>query len=567
MSILHARAHIFGILSLLFLAAAPLAHAQVSAGSLLQENQQLAPPTVALPDALPKEEPKAFEPLTPKPGQVSFTVKQFVFTGNAHISNDDLQKLVAGFLNRPITFDDLKRITESIDAYYLSQGWLVRALLPQQDITEGTVTIRIIEAKLGGVKINNQSKRVSDSRIEDWIYSNIPQAGELSLEELDRTILTLNDLPDVTVTSSLQEGGKPGETILLLTVEDKPLINGQLAVDNFGDSNSGKVRGTALVNVNGPLGFGDQLSAYAMYSLGNTYGRLSYTLPVGTDGLRVGINGSAMEYRVLNQSFSSLWANGNSTTGGVEATYPLIRSRPANLIGVVNWNYNQFSNWTIQGLNIDQTYNTSVAQFGFNGNLIDDLLGGGLNVGSLMGSAGNVDRNASGTYNSYYGVAGNFLKMRYGYNRTQAITDSLSAYVSVSGQLASKNMDSSEQLYLGGPTNVRAYGSGQGPASQGNLSTVELRQNLPYQTQLAAFYDLGNVQTWKYNNPTVNGVNNTYNLQGLGAYFSWYGPYGFNLKATWAMRTGSLPDSVVAYLNQNGGTSNNRVWLNASIPF
>lgn len=555
------------LMLLALIAASTTAHAQTSAGQLLQQNRELEPMPPVLPEATRKPAPAEIVPLKPKPGQASFVVKRFVFVGNNKISSADLEPVVADLLNKPITFDDLMKATDAISEYYREEGWLVRVIIPQQDITEGTVTIRIIEAKLGGIKIDNRSTRVNDARVEKWIYGRIPKASELSLEDLDHALLTLNDLPDVSVTSTLQQGENPGETILLLTVLDKPLYNGQVSVDNFGDSNSGKVRGSALANVNGPLGIGDQLSVYGMYSEGNSYGRLSFTAPVGTSGLRMGINGSTMGYRVLNQSFQSLYANGVASTGGVEATYPLLRSRPANIVSILNWTFSQFKNWTINGLNQDQTYDTSVAQFGFSGNLLDGLAGGGLSTGSLIGSFGDIGRDAAGQYNGYYGVAGNFAKLRYAANRNQAITQSLSFYLGVSGQLASQNMDSSEQLYLGGPMNVRAYGSGQGPASQGNLTTAELRQTLPYQTQLTAFYDMANVQTWKYNNPTANPTNNNYILQGFGASLAWLGPYGFNLKATWAQRTGQLDESVATYLNQNGGTSPNRFWITASLPF
>ena len=553
---------------LLVLSVAPqLAHAQTSAGQLLQQNRELEPMPPVLPEAKPKLGPTQIKPLAPEPGQVSFTVKQFKFVGNSKVSDADLQALVKDFLNKPIAFADLTLITDTIAEYYRDKGWLARAIVPQQDITEGIVTIRIVEAKLGGMKIDNQSKRVSNERVEKWIYGRIPQASELSLDELDHAILTLNDLPDVYVTSTLQSGEQPGETILLLTVNDKPLYNGQVAVDNYGDSNSGKVRGSVLANANGPLGIGDLLSAYGMYSEGNSYGRLSYTAPVGTSGLRMGVNGSTMGYRVLNQSFQSLYANGVASTGGVEATYPLLRTRPANVTAITNWTFSQFKNWDINGVNPNQTYDTSVAQFGFSGNLLDGFGGGGLSVASLIASAGDIGRDSESQYEGSYSVAGNFMKLRYAINRNQAITGSLSAYLGVSGQLASKNMDSSEQLYLGGPMNVRAYGSGQGPASQGNLTTVELRQNLPYQTQLVAFYDMANVQTWKFNNTAANSVNNNYILQGFGASFGWVGPYGFNLKAIWAQRTGQLTESVATYLNQNGGTSPNRFWITASLPF
>jgi len=178
---------------------------------------------------------------------------------------------------------------------------------------------------------------------------------------------------------------------------------------------------------------------------------------------------------------------------------------------------------------------------------------------------GDIGKDAWQNSGQLIGVAGTFAKLRYAANRNQALTESLSFYLGVSGQLASKNMDSSEQLYLGGPMNVRAYASGQGAASQGNLTTAELRQNLPYQTQLTAFYDMANVQQWKFN--TQNIATNNYILQGYGASLGWIGPYGVNIKAVWAQRTGQLSQSVAQYLSQNGGTSVNRFWITGSIPF
>lgn len=547
------------------LSASGLANAQTSAGQLLQQNRELEPQPPLLPEVSRETGRGEIKPLELKPGQLTFVAKRFVFVGNTKVSDSELQSLVSNFIGKTITFEDLKLITDAVTDYYHGKGYLVRTILPQQDITDGTVTIRVIEAKLSNIKIDNESKRVSDARVEQWVYGLIPKASELSLKELDRAILTLNDLPDIAVTGTLEEGTKPGDTVLLLTVADKPLVNGQVTADNYGDSNSGRARASALVNVNSPLGIGDQLSVYGMYSQGNSYGRLSYTLPVGSDGLRVGVNGSSMSYRVLNNNFQSAYVNGFANTGGVEATYPLIRTRPMNLVGLLNWNYNQFRNWSNGNSVPENSYDTSVAQFGASGNLIDGVFGGGLSTASLIGSYGDIQKNASTTAGQAAGVAGSFSKLRYAANRNQAITDSFSVYLGVSGQLASKNMDSSEQLYLGGPMSVRAYSSGQGAASQGNLTTLELRQNLPYQTQAIAFYDLGNVQVSKFN--TQNLAYNNYVLQGYGLGLNWIGPHGVSLKASWAQRSGQLSQPVSTYLSQNGGTSANRFWITGSIQF
>lgn len=553
---------LFGVLSLV-----GAVQAQPSAGQLLQQNREMAPLPHLVPDAVP--EPAMVMPLQPaepRPGQATLQVKRFDFEGNQRIGTDELRPIVAAFLNKDITFDDLQRVADAVTEHYRKQGWLVRTALPQQDITDGVVTLLVIEARLGEVRIDNQSAHVSSAFLQQWVHSHLPSEGGFSLDALERVILNLNDLPDIVVTGSLQEGAAPGETVVLLSVADKPGRTGQFTLDNQADRYS-PWRGTALLNINGAFGVGDQVSLYGMYSEANRYGRVGWTTAAGTDGWRVGASASTMTYRVLDPNFSGLNVHGDAQTAGLEAAYPLVRTRPANLMATVNWTHSQFRNWNSSGLNEDQTYNTQVAQFGLSGNLIDDLMGGGLNTLSLTGSLGNIGRNPAGQYNTNWGVAGSFAKLRYAASRTHAIDESLSAYVSFSGQTASKNMDSSEQFYVGGPMGVRAYASGQGSASEGHLFSFELRQSLPNQFVLTAFYDLGRVETWKFNNTAANSVDNAYTLQGVGVSLGWSGPYNLNLKATWAQRIGALTDSVFNNFAQNGGTSRNRIWLNASIPF
>ena len=540
------------------------ARAQVSAGQMLQENRQLAPPTVVVPEAIRNEAPMELRPLERNPDQLAFTVHQFVFVGNRKLPEADLQPLVAEFKDVEISFDDLQRITDAVTELYRSKGWLARVFLPQQDITEGSVTVNIIEAKFGGVVIDNQSQYVGDETVQAWIYESLPKDADLSLDELERTLLIMNDLSDLNVEGSLQEGDNPGETRLLLTVTDKPTFNGQMTVDTFGGGSS-KVRGSAVMNVNGLMTLGDQLALYGMYSLSNIFVRASYTLPVGTSGLRMGINASTMDYRVLGASFSSLATSGYATAEGAEVSYPLIRSRPMNLMGSANMTHNRFRNFANGVESPTNSYDTNVVQYGVSGNLLDSWQDGGLNTASLMMSQGQNGKDPNTQAQQVAGVAGRFAKLRYSLSRIQTLSDTLSGYVALSGQWASRNMDSSEEFYLGGPTNVRSYGGSQGGATQGNLATFELRQNLPYQIQLTGFYDVGNVQMYKFNTPGV--AYNTYSLQGFGASLAWTGADGLTLKATVAHRFGEMSTAVYTYLNQNGGIGSNRLWLNASIPF
>jgi hemolysin activation/secretion protein len=538
--------------------------AQTTPGQLLQDIRTLQPQRQELPvpnnDAGLKLSPND----APAAGGLRFLVKRFVFEGGLLAPEAVLQRVLSGLLDRPISFDELRQGTNAIAAFFRDQGYLVRAVLPQQDITEGQVILRLVESRLGGLAIDNRSAQLSNAQIEAWFGASIAPGQIIKLQTLDQALLTLDDLPGVAVEGYLQQGEEPGQTVLALTVQDEPRFNGQAFLDNFGDKNTGNVRTSAQLNVNGLLNFTDQVNVYGLHTEGSNYLRAGWTTSAGLgQGRRAGIYASSMTYHIISAAFQSAAITGASEVLGFEITEPVVRSRTTNTLVSFNGAYNRFRGWRDQVLMPDRDANSTVLQVGASGNQLDDWQGGGINVASLMASVGQVNRLASSDANQ---VGGRFTKLRYGLSRTQNIAAGLSLHASLTGQMANKNMDSSEQLYLGGPLNVRAYTSGQGAASQGQLISFELRQQLPSQVQLAVFYDEGHAQTW-VNNPSSNNVDNTYTLRGAGVSVSWTGPGNANYKATWAQRVGQLSSSVSNALKQSGGLDRQRFWLNASFQF
>jgi hemolysin activation/secretion protein len=554
----------FGIICTFF---GPLskANAQPSAGQLLQQIQT-ENPVVTIPEG---DAPEGLGKLpAASKSEKRVLVKGVKFSGNTNVSESELQLLVAPYLNRELSFNQIKVIADQITGYYREQGWLVKTLIPKQDITDGILNFQIVEAIFGGFIINNESERVSTERIESWLGNQMSSHSKFSLKELDRGILLLNDLPDVSVEGSLKAGAKSSETDVLVAVVDKPKIDGYLDVDNYGVSSTGGIRGIASAYLNSPLGFGDQVIAYTMFSEGSQFGRLTYNAPIGRDGFRAGIYGSYLNYRTVDSAFSSLGLTGNAASSGAEANYPIIRSRGVNLYAFGTYGFNSFDNKS-NGQTTNH-YSSSVGVLGLSGNKIDGFAGGGSSTASLAASYGSILLDGSPIQvlnQATINTGGAFSKLRYSLNRLQTITSSLSGYISLSGQYSDKNLDSSEQMYLGGPFAVRAYAVGQGASTNANLATAELRWQLPKKTQLTAFYDIAGVQTWANANFSGNSLTNQYLMQGVGLGAIWSGAKGILLRASWAHRTGSLPYSVAQYMSANGGMNQNRFWLNATISF
>jgi hemolysin activation/secretion protein len=550
--------------ALLGSSAAAYAQTPPDAGSLLQQiEQQRRPP-------LP---PKAAPLFTPPPplqsiGGATVTVSAFRFAGNTLLSSAQLAPVVAEFQNRPLDFAALQNAAVAVAVAYRKAGWVVRAYLPQQDITGGIVTIQIVEAVFGAVRVDGDAKRVSAGRLGRIVETAQPPGTPLNGDALDRALLLIDDLPGVSANGRLVEGRGQAETDLALNVTDGPLLTGDLTADNGGARSTGSARLIAGAALNSPLRIGDRADALLLHTQGSSYVRGAYSVPVGSAGWRFGGNASYLSYKVVSAQFTALDARGTSSTAGVEASYPLLRSQLRNLYFSFALDDKHFDNKS--GGATTTKYKVQVASLGLYGNAFDSLGGGGANSARLGLEQGRVD--LSGSPNQAADAAttqtaGSFQKLRLAASRQQVLSDAVSLFAGFSGQLASKNLDSSERFYLGGPGGVRAYPVSEGGGAQGALLNLEARARLPANFNAVGFLDWGTVQANKDNGIAGAANPNHYDLKGAGVSIGWLASFGLALKVTWAHRIGSNPNPTIGGNDQDGSLTRNRFWLQASLPF
>jgi hemolysin activation/secretion protein len=534
------------------------------AGSLLEQIEQHRPlplPPKAAPQFLPPPPLKSL-------GGATVSVRTFKFAGNTLRTSAQLAPSVAHFVNRPLDFAELQNAAISVASAYRRAGWVVRVYLPEQDITSGTVTIQIIEAKFGAVRVEGRSKRVYAGRMTSIVEAAQPHEMPVNADALDRALLLIGDLPGVSVTGRLAEGEVQAETDLILAETDGPLISGSAIADNDGARSTGAGRLLVNASLNSPLKVGDRVDVLLLGSQGSNYERAAYSVPAGSSGWRVGANGSHFDYKVVTRDFSALDAHGTSTTAGLEASYPLLRSRLKNLYLAFNLDDRRFDNISAGATTTRYTVQTGSA--GLYGNLFDDFIGGGANNGSITLEQGNVDL-ARSPNEAADGLttrtAGSFQKLRISAARQQVLTGYLSLYASLAGQAASKNLDSSEKFYLGGADGVRAYPVNEGGGAEGLLLNVEARVRLPLNFNATGFYDWGSERVNKNNDIAGAAKPNTDRLKGAGVSIGWMANFGLAVKATLAHRIGSNPAPTSTGSDQDGSHIENRLWLQASMPF
>ncbi len=547
-------------------AAAGMAYAQTppDAGALQQQIERER--KLPLPPRSVPEKPAA--PPAMKPAAVSVVVKEFRFAGNTLLGDAQLAAAVAPYLNRSLDFAQLQEAVAAVARAYRDAGWIVRAYLPAQDITEGAVVIQIVEAVFGRLHLEGGPGRVAPERLATLVARQQAAGEPLNADALDRALLLADDLPGVVVTGQLRQGAAERETDLVLAQAAEPLVSGEAVVDNGGARSTGAERLGITLGLASPLGKGDRFAAQVIHSRGSDYVRLTASQPVGADGWRAGANLSYLAYELVGTEFAALDAEGTVRGAGLDASYPLIRSRLKNLYASFAYDRKRFHNKAL-GVATSR-YETETIGAMLNGNAFDRMGGGGANALGLTLTLGDLD--LDGSPNQAVDAvttrtAGRYAKLRYALSRQQVLAPALSLLVAVSGQEASRNLDSSEKFYLGGSYGVRAYPVNEGGGAEGQLVNVELRWRLSEGLTVTGFYDWGRVVQNAFNDYPASADPNAYVLKGYGVSLGWQALLGLDFQAVWARRDGDNPNPTATGRDQDGSLHRNQWWLLAGLSF
>ena len=494
-------------------------------------------------------------------------VKAFKFEGNTLLSESQLNAVVTPYLQQNLNFEQLQAVTRQVAETYRKAGWIVKAYLPQQDITQGIVIIHVTEAILGRViPEDNASQRLLTTRAIGMIAAAQSPGTYLNSDALDRGVLLLNDLPGIAAVSRLSKGQHAGETDLRLQLTDQPVLQSKLSGDNSGSRATGALRFMPEFKVNSPSKIGDLLTASLIHSEGSDYARVNYTLPLGLAGWRLGSSMSYLAYQLVSAEFAQSNSQGEAFLFSLDVNYPWLRSRLKNLFFALEFNHKRYDN-QFNAARVSQ-YQISNGSLNVFGNLFDDFWGGGASTGSLSLTEGYVDLNDSPNRSSIADTTQTeawFTKFRYSLTRQQHITRDSQFYISFSGQLASKNLDGAEKFYLGGAGGVRAYPANEAGGSEGQLLTLELRQQLLGKVNLTGFYDFGHITLNTHNRFKGAAKVNDYVLQGAGAAIAYTTDFALEMKLTWAHRLGTNPNPSTTGTDQDGSLDKHRFWFTVGL--
>ncbi len=403
------------------------------------------------------------------------------------------------------TIGELTEVAEIVTDYYRENGLiLAQAVIPVQNVDSGTVTIQVFEGRLGRV-IPEGNQSYDDVVLQGPFKNLIGQP--VTKAAVEHALLQLTDFPGLTVLGIFQPGQLVGTADIVLRVQEEKRFDFSYRADNHGLQDTGRVRFRPELVWNNITDGADKLTVTFQQTYNpknNLYQSYEYERYINW-GVNAGLFMNDNDFDVGGALARQQISGETEMIGGwLEKTW--IRGRQFNFSTKAELNHEESRTFSRKRLSNEDALSVLSIEAAmdqvdnrFKGiNFVTVEYSRGIdNFFGSMGSAGEAELLPTGSRPSRQGgsrtfASGQFDKVFVTASRLQTVTKRISLLARGEYQWSNELLVPMEQYSVGGPDNVRAYGSAEVLLDHALLMSAEIIHPMPFITDVQAF---GN-RTW-----------------------------------------------------------------------
>ncbi len=252
-------------------------------------------------------------------------IEKFAIVGSTVFTPEELAVVLEPFTGRKVSFTELLSAQQAIDKLYIDNGYITSGtFLPPQQITNGIVTIEVIEGAVEEIRLQGLDRLDADyvrSRLEIATKPPLQQAkllNALQLLQLDPLIENL--------AAELSAGTRTGTSILELELTEADPFDLILSFDNFRAPSVGTNRLQATATHRNLLGFGDRFNIGYLNTEGSdSLNDLNYTLPVNARNGTLNFRLNFTDSTIIEEPFDQFDIESENTTYEFTFRQPLLQ--------------------------------------------------------------------------------------------------------------------------------------------------------------------------------------------------------------------------------------------------
>ena len=259
-------------------------------------------------------------------GQIQVIASYIHVTGSTVFSDAELAEVTAPYINRTLTTEDLERLRLALTLLYVNRGYITSgAVIPDQDVKFGVITVQIIEGTLAQIDVEGH-----DWFRAGYLRDRVERGAQtpLRLEPLQERLQLLRQDPRIEqINAQLRPGDTRGESIMQLKVKEVSPWKAWLDFNNYQTPVVGAERGLATIAHQNVTGNGDAFSFTYGRSRGvNPIVDTSYSIPLNRYDTTFSASYRRNDFLVVAAPFRSLDLNAESEIIGFTLRQPIYRT-------------------------------------------------------------------------------------------------------------------------------------------------------------------------------------------------------------------------------------------------
>lgn len=195
-----------------------------------------------------------------------------------------VQRLANQGVGHCLGVDGINLLVTEVQNRLISHGWITsRVLVPEQDLSTGTLKLVVIPGHVQKVVFTDDSSKYSA------LYTAMPahEGNLLDLRDIEQGLENLQRLPTVQASMEMVPGDGPGETQIVINRQQSRFWHAGAWVDNTGTKSTGKYQAGVMLALDNPTSLSDLLYVTATRDLSFTDSKKTtnysahYSVPFG----------------------------------------------------------------------------------------------------------------------------------------------------------------------------------------------------------------------------------------------------------------------------------------------
>lgn len=411
-----------------------------------------------------------------------FAISRFAVEGNSLLPGAEVEGLLASFAGPERSFGDVRRAAEALQQAYRRRGYsVVLVQLPEQELAQGVVRIKVIEPRIGRTQVEG-NRLFSTANIR----ASLPALREgtiPNMRDISASLKVANTNPAKQITLALQAAEQPDaiDAVIRVTEEDKPWRIG-LTADNSGNVETGRTRlGVLLQHAN--LWDLDHVMTLQYTTSAeepskvNVFG-VGYHVPLYAlgDSMDFFASHSDVDSGTLTAGVLNLQVSGKGNVFGARYNHNLPQrgDLSSTLIYGADWRAYK-NNIDLGGLQLGDDVTVHPLSLTYAGQLALPSAMLGVQLTGLQNIPGGTNGRDADFSRQRVGASASYRALRYGLGYNQRLQDDWQLRLQFNGQATRAALVPGEQFGAGGASSVRGFREREVAGDQGQFASAEIQ--------------------------------------------------------------------------------------------